>query len=148
MIATLISAGANIVLSLGLFYLLAERGIALATTIAGWLNAGLLFLGLYRRGLWEIDRPLLKRTLLVCLCSGLMGVALFFGLQQLSPWLSSGVGLHRELPALGGLVFAAMAIYFVLAFALGAADRSQIVNVLKRRRIRVGVKETTPEEGP
>ena len=53
MIATLISAGGNIVLSLILFSLIAERGIALATTLAGWLNAGLLFLGLYRKGLWE-----------------------------------------------------------------------------------------------
>ncbi|TFF25452.1 murein biosynthesis integral membrane protein MurJ [Jiella endophytica] len=134
MIATLISAGANIVLSLGLFWLFAERGIALATTIAGWLNAGLLFLGLYRRGLWEIDRALLKRVALVCLCSGIMGVALFFGLRELSPWLSSGASLHRELPALGGLVVAAMAIYFVLAFLTGAADRSQLTNLLKRRR--------------
>ncbi|MCE7030278.1 murein biosynthesis integral membrane protein MurJ [Jiella avicenniae] len=134
MIATLISAGANIVLSLGLFWLLAERGIALATTIAGWLNAGLLFLGLYRRGLWEIDRALLKRASLVCLCSAVMGVGLVFGLYELSPWLGSGDGVHRQLAALGSLVVAAMAVYFALAFATGAADRSQLMNVLKRRR--------------
>ncbi|NDW04592.1 murein biosynthesis integral membrane protein MurJ [Jiella pacifica] len=134
MIATLISAGANIVLSLGLFWLLAERGIALATTLAGWLNAGLLFLGLYRRGLWEIDRALLKRATLVCLCSAVMGAGLIFGLAELSPWLGTGDGIHRQLPALGALVIAAMAVYFLLAFLTGAADRSQLTTLMRRRR--------------
>ncbi|MAU97989.1 MAG: murein biosynthesis integral membrane protein MurJ [Fulvimarina sp.] len=146
MIATLISAGANIVLSLGLFYVLAERGIALATTIAGWLNAGLLFLGLYRRGLWELDRPLLKRAFLVCLSSAIMGIALVFGLAELAPWLTARSGLHRQLAALGGLVVAAMAIYFVLAFATGAVDRGQIVNVIKRRRKKPATAASAPEE--
>ncbi|WAP70836.1 murein biosynthesis integral membrane protein MurJ [Jiella pelagia] len=145
MIATLISAGANIVLSLGLFWLLAERGIALATTIAGWLNAGLLFLGLYRRGLWEIDRALLKRVTLVCLCSAVMGVALIFGLIELSPWLGSGDGVHRQLPALGALVIAAMAVYFVLAFLTGAADRSQLMALMRRRRRQAAPSSPKPE---
>ncbi|ORE92318.1 murein biosynthesis integral membrane protein MurJ [Aurantimonas sp. 22II-16-19i] len=146
MIATLISAGANIVLSLGLFWLLAERGIALATTIAGWLNAGLLFLGLYRRGLWEIDRALLKRAFLVCLCSAVMGVVLIFGLIELSPWLGSDDGVHRQLPALGALVLAAMAIYFGLAFLTGAADRSQLMTLMRRRRRQAAPSATKPED--
>ncbi|MBO0903681.1 murein biosynthesis integral membrane protein MurJ [Jiella sonneratiae] len=136
MFATLISAGANIVLSLGLFWLFSERGIALATTIAGWLNAGLLFLGLYRRGLWEVDRALLKRTLLVLLSAAVMGAALVFGLDQLSPWLSSGAGLHRELPALAGLVAAGMVVYFAMAFLTGAADRELVLKVARRGRRR------------
>lgn len=146
MIATLISAGANIVLSLGLFWLLAERGIALATTIAGWLNAGLLFLGLYRRGLWEIDRALLKRAFLVCLCSAVMGVVLIFGLIELSPWLGSDDGVHRQLPALGALVLAAMALYFGLAFLTGAADRSQLMTLMRRRRRQAAPSATKPED--
>ncbi|MBO0661366.1 murein biosynthesis integral membrane protein MurJ [Jiella sp. MQZ9-1] len=146
MVATLISAGANIVLSLGLFWLLAERGIALATTIAGWLNAGLLFAGLYRRGLWEVDHALLKRAGFVCLSAAVMGGALLYALHGLSPWLASGAGLERQLPALGGMVLGAMAIYFVLAFATGAADRTMFLTVVRRRRRAEAAKTVASED--
>ncbi|MCQ0988847.1 murein biosynthesis integral membrane protein MurJ [Jiella marina] len=134
MLATLIAAGSNIVLSLGLFALIAEQGIALATTLAGWLNAGLLFAGLYRRGLWQVDRALVKRSILVCLCAAMMGFALVFGLQVFSDWLLPAAGVHLQAAALALLVFAAMAIYFALAFATGAADRSLVVNLFRRGR--------------
>ncbi|MEX6505707.1 murein biosynthesis integral membrane protein MurJ [Jiella sp. M17.18] len=134
MVATLISAGGNIILSLGLFWVMAEQGIALATTIAGWLNAGLLFLGLYRRGLWEIDRALLKRCGLVLLCSVLMGVALAFELAYFHAWLVPHTPVLVQLSALAIMVASAMALYFVLAFATGAADRSLVASLVKRRR--------------
>ncbi|MCB8840807.1 murein biosynthesis integral membrane protein MurJ [Aurantimonas sp. VKM B-3413] len=134
MVATLISAGSNIVLSLGLFYVMAEQGIALATTIAGWLNAGLLFAGLYRRGLWEIDGALLKRSALVLLCSILMGAVLVFELFWFRDWLLPHTALLVQVAALAIMVASAMAVYFVLAFATGAADRSLVMAMLKRRR--------------
>ncbi|MDE0923391.1 murein biosynthesis integral membrane protein MurJ [Aurantimonas coralicida] len=132
--ATLASAGANIVLSLILFWLIAERGIALATTLAGWLNAGLLFAGLYRKGQWQIDRELLKRTALVLVCSLLMGGVLIVEMIELGDWLQPSSALTTQILAIGILVASAMAIYFALALATGAADRRLFLAALKRKR--------------
>ncbi|MBB4005304.1 murein biosynthesis integral membrane protein MurJ [Aurantimonas endophytica] len=134
MYVTLFSAGVNIVLSLALFPLLAEQGIAWATTIAGWLNAGLLFAGLYRKGLWEVDRQLVKRSTLTLLCSLVMGAALIGAMLELDGWLRPDSPLATQILAIGILVASAMAIYFALALATGAADRRLLFAVLKRRR--------------
>ncbi|UIJ71646.1 murein biosynthesis integral membrane protein MurJ [Aurantimonas sp. HBX-1] len=142
MYVTLFSAGVNIALSLALFPLLAEQGIAWATTIAGWLNAGLLFAGLYRKGLWEVDRQLVRRATLTLLCSLAMGAALVGAMLELDDWLRPESPLTTQILAIGILVASAMAIYFGLALATGAADRRLLFAVLKRRR------PSTPARGP
>ncbi|NDV86401.1 murein biosynthesis integral membrane protein MurJ [Aurantimonas aggregata] len=142
MYVTLFSAGINIVLSIVLFGILAERGIAMATTIAGWLNAGLLFAGLYRKGLWEVDRQLVRRSALTLLCSLVMGAALVGAMLELDDWLRPGSPLATQILAIGILVASAMAIYFGLALATGAADRRLLFAVVKRRR------PTPPATGP
>ncbi|MDY8109689.1 murein biosynthesis integral membrane protein MurJ [Fulvimarina sp. 2208YS6-2-32] len=134
MIATMISAVANIVLSLALFQVMAEQGIALATTIAGWLNAGLLFWGLYRKGLWEIDRQLMKRCLLVLVCAGVMGVSLVAMMWELGDWLDPNDAVATQVLAILILVGVAMLVYFALAFATGAADRKLVMGLVRRRR--------------
>lgn len=134
MIVTGASAFANIVLSLILFYFLAERGIALATTLAGWLNAIFLYWGLKRRGLWEGDRALVKRSALVLLSSMVMGAALLALLAVLDGWLAADAGLHTQLFGVAILVGAGMAVYAVLCLATGAADRGLVTRLLKRRR--------------
>ena len=134
MIATLISAGANIVMSLVLFWLIAERGIALATTIAGWVNAGLLFAGLHRKGLWEVDRQLLKRAGLVLLCSLLMGVLLVVLMHAFAGWLRPGSSVLSQIAAIAVLVTSGMLFYFGLTLVTGAADRQLFLSVVKRRR--------------
>ena len=134
MIITGLSALANIVLSLILFSYFAERGIALATTLAGWLNAGLLYWGLARRGLWESDRALWKRSALVLLSAALMGAALFGLMTLMGDRLSAEAGLVPQLLALAVLVGAGMVVYFALCLATGAADRSLVRRLLKRGR--------------
>ncbi|MFD2238818.1 murein biosynthesis integral membrane protein MurJ [Aureimonas populi] len=133
MFITGFSALANIVLSLLLFWQLAEQGIALATTLAGWLNAGLLYWGLRRRGLWESDRALVKRTALVFLSAGLMGGALMALLTVLEPFLTPQAGLAGQLAALVLLTGIGMAVYFAFAFLTGAADRALVKRLFKRR---------------
>ncbi|RYE85372.1 MAG: lipid II flippase MurJ, partial [Hyphomicrobiales bacterium] len=134
MIVTSASAVGNIVLSLILFYYFAEKGIALATTLAGWMNALLLFEGLRRKGLWHLDRPLVKRGALVFVSAGLMGVALV-GLEGLTrPWLVPSASVVSQIAGIGVLVGAAMAVYFALTLATGAVDRNLVLKVVKRRR--------------
>ncbi|KQT64324.1 MULTISPECIES: murein biosynthesis integral membrane protein MurJ [unclassified Aureimonas] len=134
MVVTGASAVANILLSLGLFRLYAEQGIALATTLAGWLNAVLLFEGLRSRGLWKLDAALVKRGLLVVLSAGLMGLALVGLTQVMEPWLRPGSSVFEQALGVLVLVAVAMLVYFALTLATGAVDRSLVMKVVRRKR--------------
>ncbi|WP_062208652.1 murein biosynthesis integral membrane protein MurJ [Aureimonas sp. AU12] len=133
MIITMVSAGANTLLSLVLFWYYAERGIALATTLAGWLNAWLLFEGLRRQGLWHVDRALLKRSALVVLSSAAMGAALLAMMRLLAPFLDPQASVPEQAGAIVLMVAAAMIVYFALAFLTGAADRNLVAKLTRRR---------------
>ncbi|GGE21809.1 putative lipid II flippase MurJ [Aureimonas endophytica] len=134
MMVTGASALANIGLSLALFFVLAEQGIALATTLAGWLNAALLFAGLHKKGLWEIDRALVKRAGLVVLSSLLMGGVLVFLQRELAGWTGPGSTVPHQILAILALVATAMAVYFALCFATGAVDRTMVLRLAKAKR--------------
>jgi putative peptidoglycan lipid II flippase len=98
---------ANIVLILILLWPLAEVGIALATALAAWLNAGLLGFCLHREGFLRPDPRLKRRLPRIALVSLAMGV----GLWLLQPWLASlpqSLAL-AVLMVLGGTIFAALA---------------------------------------
>ena len=62
-------------------------GIAIATSIAAWVNAVLLGIGLRRRGHWHTDPRLLSRTPRVLLASVLMGAALV----PMASWLEGAI---------------------------------------------------------
>ena len=53
----------NVVFSLALFPFLAHVGIAIATSLAGWVNALLLGVMLKRRDQFHADAPLIRRLL-------------------------------------------------------------------------------------
>ncbi|MBB3952241.1 murein biosynthesis integral membrane protein MurJ [Aureimonas jatrophae] len=133
MIVTGVSAAANTALSLVLFWFYAERGIALATTLAGWLNAWLLFEGLRRKGLWALDRALVKRALLVVLSAVVMGAALVAMMGALHPYLATGSSAVHQAAAILVLVAVAMLVYFALVFLTGAVDRKLVGRLVRRR---------------
>jgi putative peptidoglycan lipid II flippase len=122
---------AVVVVNLGLNLLLTRYfshvGIALATSISAWVNAGLLGLLLARRRQWLPDRRL-RRTLWRLLAACALMAALLWGLSLL---LFPAVGFWR-LAALGLLVAVGMASYFGAAQAMGALD---LRSLLRRRRI-------------
>ncbi len=108
---------ANIVLILILLWPLAEVGIALATALAAWLNAGLLGLGLRREGFLRPDARLRRRLPRIALVSLLMGAVLWL----LQPWLAplpQGLAL-AVLVVVGGAIFALLA---PLSGAMALAD--------------------------
>ena len=49
-------------------------GIALATTLAGWVNTGLLIAVLWRRGHFTPDLTVLRKLMMVMIASLLMGL--------------------------------------------------------------------------
>ena len=120
----------NVALALALMPLLAHVGIALATAASAWLNAGLLGVFLYRRGLLDPDRRLIARLWRIVLAAVLMAAAL---------WAVAGVlasQLNRSDPAgvaaLLLLVAAGMATYGVLAQLLKATSLGELRSMFRR----------------
>ena len=121
----------NVVLNLALMGPLAHVGIALATTLAGWLNVGLLAAGLARRGFLKPDGRLKRRLpRMIAAAAGmallLWGIAL--GLE--TPLETAGL----RIAGLAALVAAGLVGYGALAAAIGAVSVSEMRALLSRRK--------------
>jgi putative peptidoglycan lipid II flippase len=117
---------ANLVFVLTLMGPLAHVGIALATALSAWLNAGLLAWLLHREGLLQPDRRLKQRL------PRILGVAMAMaaGLWLAQDWLSP----LPPLLALAALVAAGGGGFLVLARLAGAFDPGELRTALRRRR--------------
>jgi putative peptidoglycan lipid II flippase len=108
--------GVNLVLNLVLMQFLAHVGMALATSIAGWVNVALMAHILRKRG-WM---PPLGNTARECLkiiaCCAFMLAAISAVLPLASAALSAGEA--ERAAALAGVVASGMLAYFAMAYAL------------------------------
>jgi putative peptidoglycan lipid II flippase len=120
----------NLVLNLALMGPLQHVGIALATAISAWINAGLLALFLLRRGNFEIDARLRRAVPRTLLASVAMAGALWLAQDTLGGFAATNVLLAVfvlvALVVLGLVVFAGAAVGF------GAARISDIKRLLDR----------------
>lgn len=115
---SLAAVALNFALAVSLFFGgLGYVGLAVATTLAGWLQAGLLGVTLMRRGDLALDKRLIARLPRIALAAALMGAAVW-GLARLEPvWSGPLAGLVGQTAAqifgllgvigLGALVYAA-----------------------------------------
>jgi putative peptidoglycan lipid II flippase len=109
-------------------------GIAIATSLAAWVNAILLGIGLRRRGHWHTDRRLLNRTPRVVLASALMGGALVPLALWLDPALRGAVA--GRIGAVAALVVTGMVLYAVLILLVRAESISDLRQMLRRRALK------------
>ncbi|WP_316862238.1 murein biosynthesis integral membrane protein MurJ [uncultured Cohaesibacter sp.] len=109
----------NVGAALLLFPFLHHIGIAIATTLAGWVNALLLGITLWKRGHFRADTLLIRRLVMFLLSSVIMGIGIFFLCDFLNPWLEAPRLLVRVL-ALGALVAAGILLFLVSALGTGA----------------------------
>lgn len=122
MIMAAITVMVNIVFSLALFAPLGHVGIAIATTIAAWVNVLMLARGL--KGMVYVDAHFWTRVLRICLASVVMGVLVWFGYCLLETWFTDG--FWRQCIALALLVGFGIFIYAVLALALRATSLAEL----------------------
>ena len=111
----------NIVLNLALVVPLAHAGLALATTLSAFLNAGLLLRGLIARGVY---RPLPGwGGFIVRVAAGnlLLGVALWVARGEPAAWLEAQA--PDRAVRLAALVVAGMALHVVVMLGLGIRPR-------------------------
>jgi putative peptidoglycan lipid II flippase len=127
-----ISVVINVAGSLALYSYIGHVGIALATSLAGWTNAALLWAGLHRQGAYVADTRLRKRLPLIMLASAIMGVALWLVLLWAGPAFDQETVIAVRIGALAGLVFLGVFIFFAAAAALGAVRPSELKSYMRR----------------
>ncbi len=87
----LIAMGVNMVFNLALIFPLQHAGLALATSLSAFVNAGLLFRGLRRRKVYQPGsewKALWGKVLGACM---VMAGVLLWGVPALDAWLSAGI---------------------------------------------------------
>lgn len=131
--ASLISVVINIAGSLILFPRLGVSGIALATSLSGWVSV--LFLGqrLVSGGLFRLNAGTLKRVGLILVASVLMGGLLWWVEVSFSEILLDAA-LSLRLSGVLLTVLAAAVVYFGFAFMTGGLDRAEFARLFRRRK--------------
>lgn len=123
----------NVVGSISLFYvfrhlgILPHIGIAMATTLAGWVNAALLWSTLVKRGHFQTDnrlRRVLPRTIFSSL---VMGLVLWFTSDALADYFSPDAGQLLQIAALIGLVGLGFMVFAIAVQLTGAASLPTLV---------------------
>lgn len=112
----------NIVFSIILFDSLGHIGIAIATSIAAWVNVALLLFGL--RNFWKPDARLKSRMPKIFIASIVMGSLLWILHQTIKEMFNHDFWLR-----LGGvsmLVIFGITIYFFIAFKLKASSLKEL----------------------
>src|SRR4051812_25688697 len=107
-------------------------GLAAAVAISSWLNCGILYAILHRRGHFRIEGWLASRLLRQLLAAAGMAVALLAVRTVLGGWFTGSLG-HR-LAGVVAIVGAGLIVYFPLVWVLGGTDREELKSLLRRRR--------------
>ena len=128
-----IALTANAVLSVVLFYLIGPEGIALATSISGWLNVLLLGVALRARGEFILDKRFRWAFLGIVLASLAMGFGLYWLSAVLHPYFDPANGLLVQMAVLAGLIVVGLLIYFAIAALTGAVRPRGFVRELLGR---------------
>ena len=122
----------NVAGSLALFPYFQHVGIAIATSLAGWVNAALLGITLWRRNHFHADGLLMKRLALFLLASLLMGAGVYGLAIYLEPWLAMS-GMASKTLALAILVTGGIGLFVIATIATGAISPGEIKRRLRRR---------------
>ncbi|MEQ1576586.1 MAG: murein biosynthesis integral membrane protein MurJ [Hyphomicrobium sp.] len=133
------SLTANTLGSIGLFFLfrslgwMPHLGIAVATTLGGWMNAILLWRGLQRDGHFETDAKLRNAIPRIIFSSAAMGAALYGMSVLLNPWLEQSSGIAVRFSALAVLIGTGAIVYFLCAWASGALNVNALRSFMRRK---------------
>lgn len=115
---SLIAVGVNTALSLLGAYLFGWLAIPVATAIAAWLNAAMLWRGLAGNG-YVIEPMLRRRVIGMVAASVVMGIALIGVTALAAPLMESG---WLRVPVLLGLIALGVGVYGVAAQLMGGVD--------------------------
>jgi putative peptidoglycan lipid II flippase len=119
MLFAAIGMGANVAMALVLFVILGAVGIAIATTLAGWLHVALLAGTLKSREEFTLDATFRRHFPGICVASLIMGAVVWGLAHALGPWFAPEEGLLVQTIALVVLVGTGLAVYAAAVELLG-----------------------------
>ncbi|MBG1233834.1 murein biosynthesis integral membrane protein MurJ [Aestuariivirga litoralis] len=128
----IVSVVVNIVLSLALSRFMGHVGIALAATIAAWINAGQLYFRLRKLGHFTFDRSARFRLSRMILSTCIMAAALFDVGLLMDGAFDPGAHILRAIIGLALLVAAGIISYFGASQLTGAWRLSELRGALRR----------------
>jgi putative peptidoglycan lipid II flippase len=129
-----ISLVVNVVLSLLMFGALRHVGIALATSIAAWINVGLLALFLARRGHFTLTGAEWRQQAIIAGLTLMMALALWGGVTLFGPVFDPGYFFPVQALALFALCGLGAALYFALAHVTGVQSLGALLRRFRRKR--------------
>jgi putative peptidoglycan lipid II flippase len=118
MLMAMITVAVNIAFSLMLFPVLRHVGIALATSVAGWVNVCLLARGLHADRFVMLPHESKVRLAKILLASALMGVGVWGLYSAIESWFAAGTG--TRIAGLALIVGGGIGLYGILVLALRA----------------------------
>lgn len=127
----------NAVLALTFMQFWGYVGIAMATSISVWINAGQYMLRLWRRGDFWLDKLMIYRLPRITMACLTMGGGLYSG-SYLCDILFNGWQSHSSFLSvllLGSLIGLAMIVFVGMLFALNGIPRSVLLGLLRRKRL-------------
>jgi putative peptidoglycan lipid II flippase len=123
-------------LALNLFFVfgtnLSYVGLAISGASCAWINVGLLYWVLRRRGQFTIDAQLRRRMVRLLFAALAMAAPLLLIAPLVDPWLGGGIG--SRVGGLTLLIAPAALCYFGCAFLFGAFQWSELKALLTRRK--------------
>lgn len=134
MLFAIISVVVNVAASFALFPFFGHVGIAVATSLAGWVNAVLLFVVLRRRGHFVWDALLGRRLRAILIASAAMGAVLVTIAVLGASYLDPARALPIKGAALAFLCGMGFIAYAVVLWALGGADHVALRGMFRRRK--------------
>jgi putative peptidoglycan lipid II flippase len=129
-----ISLVINIGLSLAMFGSLKHVGIALATSIAAWVNVVMLAVFLARRGHFRLDGAEWRQQLMIAVLTAVMAGALYGAVLLLGPVFDPGYFFPLQALALLALCVVGAGLYFALLHFTGVQRLGTLLRRFKRTR--------------
>jgi putative peptidoglycan lipid II flippase len=126
----LVALGLNVVLNIILMGPFKHVGLAMATAIAAWVNVGLLYWTLRRRGLFVIDQRLKNKLFPMLASAILMAAMVWFLATSLGVWFGGSIDL--KVMGILALVGVGIISYGVLAHLTGAMRFGEARAVFRR----------------
>ena len=138
----LVNLAVNAAGSIGLFFLLRylgfmpHIGIAIATTLAAWLNVGQLWGELRQRGHFLADDRLERNLPRILIASAAMGFAVWLLSLWLDPYFGRANGVLIQVAAMALLVGFGLTVYALATLALGVVNVGALRAMLRGRQRR------------
>ena len=113
--------------------------LPIGTAAAAWINALSLYALLHRRGHFSLEPWLVTRLLKQLFCAGVMAAILYFLSGVFADWYAGSGG--KKVVAIVATCGAGGIAYLVLAWIIGAMDKSDVLLLLGKSKFKEETKE-------